>query len=587
MKLEAAIEFHLAGNYVEAEHGYRKFLASNPNHSHALFSLGHLLHQLGHHSESLPLLKRAATLDPANNAIWDGIGNVLRATGQYLASIDAFTHALLIRRTMASWNNMGQAYREMGMFEEAITCGRQALLTAEPNDPDVITARTNMIFTMAYGCTETPEIIHREARAWYDENAADLANVLPPVNPDRSPDRRLRIGFVSGDFRAHVIARAIMGTLAGFRHIREFEIFAYSNTLIEDAVTTKIEGMVDHWRRIATMSNHEAANLIREDRIDILVDLSGHTDGNRLLLFAANTAPIKVAYLGATSTLGMPTMDYFLASEDLCPSDTTEVFTEKVWRLPTCWQSHVPPEDAPDVTIPTGPFTFGSFNALAKIGPDTVRLWTKVLQAVPDSRLLLKTKGLGEARMQKQVLEGFSAIDPGRIVFMPHSPSFHEHQATYGQIDIALDPTPFTGGATTEEALWMGVPVITLRGDRIVGRMSAAMLHAIGSPQWIARTEQEYVDIATVYACRSNLTDLRMGQREHMRSSSYCDGDRMARDLGEAFRGMWKIYLANNARLPDAVHDALVQLHPGRTVVPKLSSRKASLLYGTRLAGNR
>jgi predicted O-linked N-acetylglucosamine transferase (SPINDLY family) len=305
--------------------------------------------------------------------------------------------------------------------------------------------------------------------------------------------------------------------------------------------------MADEWCECAAVEDGQLAERIRNDRIDILVDLSGHTLRSRLLVFLRKPAPVQVTYLGYPDTTGIPTMDYWITDWVLHPPDTRHLTTERIWRLPRCWVIYEPPADAPTVAERdnNGPVTFVTFNALQKLGAESMALWARVLAAIPDSRLLVKARGMNGPRDIAIIANRLTAagVPPERATITGRAPSRRDHLALYAGTDIALDTTPYSGGTTTAEALWMGVPVITLPGERMVSRMTASMLNALGLDELVARDADDFVRIAKELAQDARRRSrFRRELRPRLAASPLCDGPGLAREMGDAFRQMWRIW---------------------------------------------
>jgi len=323
-------------------------------------------------------------------------------------------------------------------------------------------------------------------------------------------------------------------------------------------MTGRLRGAADHWSQIFGLSDPEAAALILRDAIDILVDLSGHTAKNRLPLFALRPAPVQVSWLGYFGTTGLDSMDYLVMDKWAAPPGEEQWCAEAVARLPHGRFCYAPPDYAPEPadppTLTRGYVTFGSFNNVTKIGPDVVNLWAAVLQAAPRSRLVIKWKSLDEPDARRRLAEAFVAagVDPGRLElrgFSPHA----EMLAQYGEIDIALDPFPFGGGLTSCEALWMGVPVLTLPGDRPASRQTIGFLETLGLSNWVATSPADYVSRAAAFASDPiRLREQRRSIRPRMAASPLCNGVLFARDLEAAYRQMWRRWTAG---LPAASFD--------------------------------
>jgi predicted O-linked N-acetylglucosamine transferase (SPINDLY family) len=393
--------------------------------------------------------------------------------------------------------------------------------------------------------------IAEEHRRWNQVHAEPLRPFILPHTNERSPSRRLRIGYVSPDFRAHSVAYFLEGLLEHHDH-SQVEVFCYAEVANPDAVTARMEQLAGHWRRITGMPDAEVAELIRHDGIDILVDLAGHTANRRLLVFARKPAPVQVTWLGYPNTTGLDTIDYRLTDHFADPPGSTEhLHSEQLIRLPQSAWCYRPLENPPPVSAPpvhdTGHITFGCFNAMPKINRPLLELWSGILLAVPGSRLLLKNASLGETSMQHQLWKQLQemGIGPERVEMVGCVPDLSGHLGMYGRVDIALDTFPYHGTTTTCEALWMGVPVVTLAGKTHVSRVGASLLSNLGHQEWIASIPEEYVKIAVELAKDlPRLTALRSTLRERMQASPLMDAAGFARDIEAAYRKIWRTWCA-------------------------------------------
>jgi protein O-GlcNAc transferase len=444
--------------------------------------------------------------------------------------------------------NCGLAYLARGEAAEAVRHLREAL-RLRPLYPK---AHSNLLFALNFCPETTPAELLEEHRRWYRSNVVPgLPRPAPPANVPE-PERRLRVGYVSGDFREHVIALFVEPVLA--HHDAEgFEVVIYDNgdAAAGGAVAERLRGHVDHWRMIGAEGDDAAAAIIRNDRIDLLVDLAGHTRGSRLPVFARRAAPVQLTWLGYPATTGVDEMDYRISDSRCDPAGATEAhYVERLLRLPDSLWCYRPPDDAPAVSplpaLDAGCITFGSFNQPAKVNDDVIAVWAEVMAAVPGSRMLMAPVPPGAARERFRRLFGAHGVDAGRIGFEARLPPA-EYQALRGRVDIALDPFPVNGGSTTCETLWMGVPLITLTGDRFVARAGTSLLATLGLADCIAGTHQEYVAIAQRLAGdRARLASLRASLRERMRASPLMDGARFTRNLEALYRQAWRDWCARS-----------------------------------------
>ncbi|MCS5612284.1 MAG: hypothetical protein NZ961_17830, partial [Candidatus Poribacteria bacterium] len=346
---------------------------------------------------------------------------------------------------------------------------------------------------------------------------------------DRTTTRRLRVGYISSDFRKHVVALNVFPVIKNHNH-DAFEIFLYSHVEFPDELTEVFRDCADHWRSILNKSDQEAADMIEEDGIDVLVVLAGRFDENRPTIAANRPAPIQVSFHDC-ATSGLEAMDYYLTDNILHPSDTPELFTEELYRLPYYYQYPVQeylPEVKPSPVLTNGFITFGCFNKPEKINDTVIELWADVLRAVPESKLLLKYfNSYSEPDMSARWTSRFKkiGISEDRLIFQFNSDSRQTHLALYEQIDISLDPFPFNGATTTFESLSMGVPVVSLLGKHFVDRVAASIVTHAGYPEFAAKTKDDYVELAKNLASDiDNLNKLRLSMREILHKSKLCDG---------------------------------------------------------------
>lgn len=352
---------------------------------------------------------------------------------------------------------------------------------------------------------------------------------------------RVRIGYVSADFRWHPVGRFLLPLLE-HRNREAFELFCYSNVKVADATTSQFRQLSDHWRDISRLDTDQAVEHIRDDSIDILIDLSGHTSGNRLPSFARKPAPVQISYLGYAGTTGLTAMDFRLTDAQADPPGMTEhLHSETLIRLPINW-CFAEPSDSPAVMgRDPGPMRFCSFNHLCKVTDEMLRAWGKILHAMPDSQLILKAGGLASAktrqRLRDRLIAAGVAVD--RVSLREPTPGYAEHLRAFSSMDIALDTFPYHGTTTTCEALWMGVPVVTLEGPTHVSRVGVSLLHAVGLPELIARSAEEYAAVAVALATHQHrLGELRQSLRDRMRQSPLMDAKRFVFDFESALRAI-------------------------------------------------
>jgi predicted O-linked N-acetylglucosamine transferase (SPINDLY family) len=410
---------------------------------------------------------------------------------------------------------------------------------------------TSVLANLNYDVRSTPQQVFDEHRAWADSVAAFPQPVALHFADDRDPERPLRVGFVSPDLRRHPVSYIFAPVLAAFERKR-VESFCYHNFTGKDVVTDRLMPLAAHWRDVAALSDDALLELIRADRIDILVDLAGHTIHNRLLVFARRAAPVQVSWLGYFNTTGLPTMDYFITDPHSSPPGQDCYYTEKLVRLPDTRFCYEPSEFMPDVNelpaVHNGHITFGCFNNLSKLNDDVLQLWARILHRVPQSRLVLQAAALDDApnRMRFRLQAERAGLHSGQLELRGFMPVATAPRA-YHDIDIALDPFPFCGGMTSFEALWMGVPVITLEQAMIAGRQTLALLRNIGLPELVAADKARYADIAVDLATdRLRLGTLRQSLRPRFAASPLQDYAKFTHAMEDAFRLMWLDWIRTN-----------------------------------------
>ena len=534
------------GLFHAAMDAFRTALELDPKHVAAHYNIASALNAIGQHDAAILSYQAAIQLKPDYAEAYNNMGGVLEGQGQGDEAIAAYRSALRINANFAeAHNNLGIALSRQGLVEEGIAALRRAL----EFNPDFTVAHSGLLAHLHYLPDSTPFALFEEHRRWDRIHARPLAKLITPHGNDRDPERRLRIGYVSPDFWKHAVGFLLEGLLASHDRAR-VEIFCYADVVREDTFTGRLREHAGHWRTISGRTDEQVAALVREDRIDVLVDLAGHTARNRLLVFARKPAPVQVTYLGYPDTTGMSAIDHRLTDAHADPPGTTEhLHTEHLMRLPDCAWCFRPSDEAPPVGAPpvlhTGNITFGCSNIRPKITGEMLVLWAKLLNDVPGSRLLLKNSGFQESSVRQRTLASLAkaGISPGRVEFVGLVPTLAEHLAIYGRVDIALDTFPYHGTATTCEALWMGVPVVTLAGRTHTSRVGASLLTNVGMPELIATSADDYIRIAALLASDvQRLSGLRSNLRERMAASPLMDGPRFARNVEKAYRTMWRAW---------------------------------------------
>jgi len=523
---------------------YQRALAVNPRLVEAHANLGVAWHDKGQFDTAIACYESALAINPTLPEAHNNLGNALKGKGQLDAAIACCQRAIQLNPTLVEAHaNLGKRWIDMGRLDPAIACFRRALAI----NPGFVPAHDDLLLALHFDTDSDPRRLFVESRLWNDQHARPLKLCVASCANSRDPDRPLRIGYVSADFVQHPCALFMFPL---FRHHdrRQFDLFCYAQVAQDDDYTREFRQLIPQWRSTFGRSDADVAAMIRQDGIDILVDLKLHTADNRLLVFAHKPAPIQVTWLGYPGTTGMDAIDYRLSDPYLDPPDTDEGrYSERTIRLPDTFWCYDPLTDEPEVSLlpcsAGGLITFGCLNNFCKVNDGVISLWANVLNAVPRSRLLLLAP---EGSSRQGVLDRFGreAVAPDRIEFVAKQPRA-AYLRTYHRIDIALDTFPYNGHTTSLDALWMGVPVITLVGKTVVGRAGLSQLSNLRLPELIAQTRDQYVQIAAGLAGDlPRLAELRSGLRPRMRSSPLMDAGRFARAMEGAYRTMWRNWCA-------------------------------------------
>lgn len=586
----AAQQHHAKREFEDAKIIYQLILDTQPDHADAMFYIGAAMHLAGDTAQGVEQMKRAAQLNPRSVAYNYNLGLVYEAIGDMPAAVACYRQVIANDRG-GQWHcTLAKQLTDAGQLDDAIEFAREALtllaphargiahnqlanaLTLKGELPEAIAnfqiaislevenamVNSNYVFALNYGGQPDLTAIFQEHKKFGDKFESFVPRMY--VNPLQAKagasaftnsKRRLRVGYVSPDFNDHAVGKFIEPVLAA-HDINKFELFCYYNKPRVDDATKRMQSAVANWRMTADMSDDELARMIQADAIDILVDLSGHTGLNRLLVFARKPAPIQVTWIGYPNTTGLSTMDYRITDAFADPIGATEALhTEKLVRMPECFSCFKPPSNAPHVSalpaVARGTITFGSFNNFAKITPEVMRVWIAILARVPGSRLVLKNWCLDNDRMKTFMLEAFArcGATTGQVELWNPNTSNVDHLNCYNSIDIGLDPFPYNGTTTTCDALWMGVPVITLAGVSHVGRVGVSQMSNLGLQELIARDTDHYVDIAVALATDvPRLAALRGGMRVRVSASPLMDAPRLTKNLEAAYDNMWSVYLS-------------------------------------------
>ncbi len=540
------------GRRDEAVASFHAALACRPDFVEAHSNLGSLLQEMNRIEEAVAHCLKAVEINPQFAAAHSNLGHVLHAARRYGEALESFRRALDLTPGFAdAHSNLGALYRDMGQLDLAV----QSCMAALQSDPDHLDAHSGLLFSCNYLAHESGAALVGHARRYGAAAARRARRATTWANlPD--PARRLRIGFVSADLHRHPVGYFLDSVIAALhaRHGTSLELHAYANNPKRDELTERLQAHCAGWRTVLGMSDEKLARQIQEDRIDILIDLSGHTTGTRLSMFAWKPAPVQASWLGYFATTGLDAMDYLVADPWTLPSREEAHFSERIRRLPEtrlCFSA--PDADIPVGTLPAltnGYVTFGCCNNLSKLGGTVLALWARILHAQPDSRLLLKNKQFSDTATQEDMVRRFAAHGIGRERLILEGPaSRHDYLRTHRNIDIALDPFPYTGGTTTAEALWMGVPVLTLAGERFIARQGVGLLANAGLAGWIAADAEDYLAKAMAFAGDlPALAHLREGLREQVLASPLFDAERFAGHFEAMLRGMWNTWCSRQTK---------------------------------------
>jgi len=535
------LRLHEDGQLEEAERLYVRALELEPNNFKALHALGVIKSQLGDYPAAEELIGLALKLNPRSALAHMHLGIALWRLRRPEEAIVHYQYSLILKPDNAdAYMNRAIALHGLGRQEESIANYDKCLSLR----PDHAVAHSNKIFVLDYVPRLGFEEHQAERRRYYEVQAKGLEGSIPEHGNDRDPERRLVVGYVSADFRRHSAAACFGPVLR--RHDRSrFKVICYSGVLAEDDWTQAFRAVSDEWRTTARMSDEKLAEQIQADQVDILVDLSGHSEGNRMLVFARKPAPVQVTAWGGGGGTGLPMIDYMFTDPVHIPAWARPLFAEQAWDLP-CNITFEAPDYAPGVeglpAVRQGWVTFGCLNRYMKVTPRVLELWGEILKAVPGSRLLLKDGALDDPQLQERVRGRFASqgIEAERILLRGMT-SHRDHLAAYNAVDIVLDPFPHSGGITTWEALWMGCPVVTLVGNKPSSRISGAILQALGQGGWVVEGEDAYVKAAVSRAGDlAGLVKFRREIRGVMEACAAGNPKLYTLAVEEAYRSMWR-----------------------------------------------
>ena len=562
----------------EAIDNFKHAVKINPAYTAALIQLGTLQLDRGAAETGVENLTRALKQEKTNGKLLDmlvkaqlKLGRIKDAIDSYniylskqpnessvLASVaycyfmhgeltkakEHYLKALKFKKHPGYLDGLGAVFCQQGNIKEALENYSEAIRL----DPSNKRYHSDLLLTQNYCIDMSQETVLVNHRKWADKFEQENKNPEWAGNTDG----KIKIGYLSPDFRTHSVAYFVKHLIK--EHDRNsFSVYCYSNSLNSDSTTDEIKAYSDYWRNIAKLDDHDIYKIIRNDKIDILVDLSGHTAGNRLGVFAMRPAPIQISYIGYPSTTGLNNIDYHITDCITDSDESSQYYSEELIRINGCFLCYTPPSDAPDTSvspaIKNNYITFGSFNNLAKINSDVVELWSKILHSVADSRLIIKNPSLTDKETADYYYGLFNALEisSDRIDLIGHTETVYDHLDKYNLIDIALDTSPYNGTTTTCEALYMGVPVITLQGDAHISRVTSSLLSNSGLFDLITSSKDDYVSKAINLASDTTyLNELRQGLRDKFSNSAVCNTTQHRNHIEHIYKDIWEKWCIKN-----------------------------------------
>ena len=576
-----ALDVHRNGAFVQAIRLYEAILAVDPDHADSLHLLGVACHQVGQNAAAIQWLQEAVrrknteskfyynlgvvlqaeqklkeagtayeqalALNPQESAARNNLSNILKDLGEFGQSEQQLRAALAQDAQWPGWlGRLGEVLKMQGRVGEALSALRSVVLI-RPED-----ARTHsmVLFALQYLPGISLDELAREHRAWAQVHEAPLARFWPRFERhDRDPNRPLRLGFLSPDFFYHPVSMFLAPVLEHLDRA-QFHVTCYASGGRRDELSQRLARSSQAWREVGQLTDHDLCQCIQDDSIDILFDLAGHTDNNRLPVFARKPAPVQISWAGYVGTTGLKSMDYILADAYQVPADAEHAYSERILRMPAGYICYEPPGYAPEPVSPPiltrGTATFGSYNNPTKFTPKVVACWSEILRRVPGSRLILKYKGCDEPATSTRLKAEFAdhGIDAGRLDLRGNS-THVQHLEAYRELDVALDPFSYSGGITTCEATWMGIPVVTCPGETFASRHSLSHLTNSGSTETIAQDLDQYIDLAVgLVSDPKQLTELRATLRLRMAVSPLCNAPEYVRAFGAQMRIAWQTWCA-------------------------------------------
>ena len=575
---DLAFQNHKKNNFKIAENLYKKILKTDPNHFESIFLLGSLSAQTKNFNEAKQLLEKAIQINPDYADAHNNFGNVLIELGDYQKAMGCFQKTIEIQPNFAqAHNNLGTAFKELEEYQKAMSCYQEAI-KIEPNNadahynlgivfkelgeyqkaiicnekainlkPDYVRAYSNMMLTSLLLEKVDPKDYLAKTKKFRLSLKPINSDLLLKYKFDNRPEK-LKIGFVSGDFQQHPVGFFLLDTLKNLKD-KNLELIAYSNSQKKDNLSVKLKSHFTNWREITNQSDKKVVNQIREDGIHILFDLSGYSAKNRLPIFINKPAPIQISWAGFLASTGIPEVDYIIGDPYVTPKDNANHFAEKIFCLPNIWCCFSVPEFEVKINEPPAVknryITFGCFNNLSKINNEVIALWSKILKAIPKSKIFLKTKQLNDPYVKEKIISDFKKnnINSNLLILEGSSPR-NVLLDTYNKVDIALDPFPYSGGTTSFESTWMSTPVLTKKGTTFVSRTTGSINHNCGMSDWIANDENEYVKKAIKFSANfEQLSKINKSLRKTALESPLFNSLLFAKQLDTALWEMWNNFI--------------------------------------------